>query len=159
FHVVLKTWLRLHALLGYLRDGCFLGFVSATSVLPLLDRCETVRFPPARTIQAAGLSTDRWFVVRSGEVLFHPSPDEPFRRPRLLGPGDCFGERALLGQGVLPLAESLTDVECLALRRDAFSERVQGAPSVVQTHVAQLPAAQSFAWVGQREASDCGVAA
>jgi hypothetical protein len=43
---------RLHALLGFRRGGPLSGFMSASSLLPLLDRFEVVSFRAARTIQA-----------------------------------------------------------------------------------------------------------
>src|SRR5581483_1187715 len=52
----LKNWLRLHALVAYLRQKAFLGFLSAPSVLPMLDRCQERRFEPGQTIQTQGLS-------------------------------------------------------------------------------------------------------
>jgi CRP-like cAMP-binding protein len=152
----LKRWLRLHALLGFRRGGLLLGFMSASSLLPLLDRFEVVSFRAAHTLQADGLGADRWFVIQSGEVCLHPA-DEPV----LLGPGDSFGERALLdGQG-LPLAVAHADTECLSLRREAFYQSLTGGkdPSVQTYQAEEPPARRPFPWVGQGEATDCGLAA
>ncbi|HKI34308.1 MAG TPA: cyclic nucleotide-binding domain-containing protein [Gemmataceae bacterium] len=151
----LKRWLRLHALLGYLRDEAFLGFMSATSFLPLLDLCQKVDLRAGCAIQADGLGADVWFVVRGGRVRLS-SPGGP---PRALGPGDCFGERALLGLAGLPLAEAESDAECLALRRDAFEGRQSaGAAGSLQTQCAAAEPA-GYGWVAQQDANDCGAAA
>lgn len=153
----LKDWLRLHTLLGYLRERAFLGFLSAPSALKFLDRLEPGAFRPLRTVQADGLGSDRWYVIRSGQVAL----DDGGGDGRLceLGPGDCFGARALLGRDGLPVAVALTQVECLSLARAQF------APDDVhftigQTYSASLAGAQQpFPWHGQREEADCGVAA
>jgi CRP-like cAMP-binding protein len=150
-HTHLKRWLRLHGVLGHLRDCSFLGFMSATSLLPFLDRFSTKGFSPGQTLQAEGLSTDAWFVVLKGQVRLGGTPD-------LLGPGDCFGEGALLGWKDLPLAEAQSDTECMVLRREAFYGRLDASRSgSLQTRVGELPT-ETYPWVGQREAVDCGLA-
>ena len=154
----LKRWLRLHPLLAYLRGSVFLGFVSSTSFLPLLDQCQTARFPAGHTIQADGLCDDRWFVVRRGTVRVR-AEDEPEAAAAVLGPDDCFGEGALLGRSPLTRAEAVGDVECLALARDALLPADPGLSSVFQTRLSGKFASPAAAWVGQREAADCGVAA
>ncbi len=153
----LKKWLRLHALLGYRRGGLFLGFLSATSLLPLLERFAPVSFKAAHTIQADGLSADCWFVVESGSVGLHARGAEPV----VLGPGDSFGERALLAGQELPVAVAHADTSCLVLAREAFLRSLSaGGGASLQTYQADLPAdRRMFPWVGQQEATDCGVAA
>ena len=93
----LKNWLRLHALLAYdTRAGLpRLHGRHVVSAAPrsLYDhaipsrRCHSGRWP----------ERDRWFVVLSGKVLVHSLPGEDSgERVHELGPGDCFGEPALL---------------------------------------------------------------
>jgi CRP-like cAMP-binding protein len=156
----LKRWLRLHALLGFRRGGLLLGFLSASSLLPLLDRFEAVSVRAAHAVQADGLGADRWFLIQSGEVRVHPAADDPTGVPVLLGPGDCFGERALLDGKGLPLAVAHADIECLYLRREAFYQPLTaGKDPSVQTYRGQAaPARRPYPWVGQQEATDCGVA-
>ncbi len=147
----LKNWLRLHALLGYLRERTFLGFLSASSLLPLLERCEMAQFAAGETIQADGLCADRWFVVQRGTARLQDGA--------ALGPGDCFGEAALLGRD-LPLVEAGTEIECLSLSRAAFTQPLSGpAPSVLQTQRDYPAPHAAFPWVGQEQANDCGAAA
>jgi hypothetical protein len=50
--VILNHRTRLHALLGFRRGGPLLSFMSASPLLPLLDRLEVVSFRAARTTQA-----------------------------------------------------------------------------------------------------------
>src|SRR5262249_15726105 len=117
-HDNLKSWLRLQALLGYLRQGTFLGFQSAPSVLPLLDHCPPTAFPPTHAIQAHGLSDEQWFFIRSGAVVLDAESPEAGQAPEMLGPGDCFGEQALLSSGRLRTAVAWEDTVCLSLTRD-----------------------------------------
>ncbi len=155
----LKRWLRLNALLGYRRGGLFLGFMSAASLVPLMERCQTVRFSATHAIQAEGLNDDRWFVIESGEVALHPQGSGPSGPPTLLGPGQAFGTRALLNGRGLPLAVCHADSECLCLRRESFFGSLDSASVSQQTTRIHVPVARPFVWVGQREVADCGLAA
>ena len=165
----LKSWLRLNLLAGFLREQAFLGFMSATSSLPLLDRCAEISYPDGHTIQADGLGDDRWHFIRAGQVSLQegeglggvtpPKPSDSNGPTRLLSAGDCFGERALLGQAGLPVAISRGDVRCLTLLRSNFRPGAAAAgPGSMQT-VLTPGQAPAFPWVGQQEAGDCGVAA
>lgn len=154
-HRHLKRWLRLHALLSHLRDRSFLGFISATSLLPLLDRLESMAFPEGRTLQTDGLSADRWFVIVKGQARMTDEVGDTI----VLGPGECFGEGALLGRAKLPTLESISAVECLSLRREAFTASLRDQSGVsMQTHVSRLPGPAACPWVAQQDAADCGLA-
>jgi ATP-binding cassette subfamily B protein len=156
--VHLKRWLRLHAVLAHLRDRSFLGFLSATSILELLHRCQTVRFEPGQTIQADGLSDSYWFAIFQGTVIVRPSAGVAAFP---LGSDECFGERALLGRPPLPLVEAVTATQCMALHRDAFFDALrEGDSQSKQTVVGALPPGKhSWPWVAQQEAAECGLAA
>lgn len=156
----LKDWLRLHGFLAYLREQAFLGFMSAPSALTFLDRTQPVEFHSERTIQADGLGADRWYFLETGRVRLFP-PDGvqgPFRE---LGPGACFGERALLVQKELPIAVALTDIRGLSLTRQAFasSSRQEWDTSLQSLEPRPCSLQSSFPWIGQREEADCGLAA
>ena len=155
---LLKTWLRLHAALGYLRGGPFLGFQSAPAVLQLLDCFDPIPFQAGHAIQADGLSARRLFVIRRGEVVVNPAPGDAAGPPFTLGAGDCFGARGVLGQTGLPFAEARTDVECLVLARWVFESSDETGESTMQTFRAESPRRRPSFWVAQKEASDCGVA-
>src|SRR6185369_13609659 len=92
----LKNWLRLHALTNHFRRDAGLGFLSGPSLMVLFDRCSEVAFGVAHAAQTDGLLSDSWLFIQRGEVALHDG-DDPSSRPRILGPGDCFGEKALLG--------------------------------------------------------------
>jgi subfamily B ATP-binding cassette protein HlyB/CyaB len=158
----LKNLLRLHGLLAHLRERAFLGFISGPSALKFLPHLKPVVSPPVRTIQADGLSADRWYFIQSGQVLLSPSGSDSGEE-RQLGSGDCFGEKALLGQEGLPVAVALAPTQCLCLTRahfDSSNPAAQaGTPSLYQTILARLtPDQQRYLWIGQREESDCGIA-
>jgi CRP-like cAMP-binding protein len=148
-----KNWLRLHSLLHYLRGRSFLGFMSAPSALALLDSLQSTSFAAGETIQAEGLGADRWYVIEQGQVRLAPD--------RELGPGDCFGENALLWRSRLTVAEAVTDVSCLSLSRLVFDPpRDSGSSRSLQSLRSwhQGPS-RPYVWVGQEEAGDCGLAA
>jgi CRP-like cAMP-binding protein len=124
----LKRWLRLHGLLGLRRGGLLLGFMSPSTLTPLLGRFQTASFQACEVIQAEGLNNDRWFVIQSGEVCVHPAADEPGGEPISLRAGDSFGARALLRGRQLPRAVANADTECQFLRRELFYQPLHGAP-------------------------------
>jgi predicted double-glycine peptidase len=76
----------------------------------------------------------------------------------VVGPGANLGEPALLAAPVAT-ATALTPVRCMALLRDHFVQPDQPASVEVQSFAAAAPEEPSrVRWVGQKEASDCGVA-
>ncbi len=157
----LKGWLRLHGLLGYLREQTFLGFMSGPSALTYLDCLRPVSFRALRTIQADGLGDDCWYFIQSGQVCLHAVGDAAAVPSRDLGPGDCFGEPALLGRAGLPIAITLSETRCLCLPRDLFSRPDQntesGEESLEGCHISAQR--KAYVWIGQQQAADCGLAA
>lgn len=157
----LKHWLCLHALVSYLRGQSFLGFISAPSSLRFLDSVQPVTFQALRTIQADGLGDDCWYFIENGNVCLDASDDGPAGSPRELGPGDCFGEQALLGRSGLSVAVALTDVRCLCLTRAAFTGQPGQTPTASVQSLSLRPPSlcEAYVWISQQEAADCGVAA
>lgn len=155
----LKNWLCLDGLLAYLRQQAFLGFMSAPSALRFLDRLRPVEFQAGQTIQADGLGDDCWYFIETGAVSLNAADSAGNQAPRELGPGDCFGARALLGREGLPVAVARSDTRCLGLAREHFSPEHHHSNSL-QSRQAQMSTwRREFVWVGQQEASDCGLAA
>jgi hypothetical protein len=150
----LKNWLRLHTLLHFHRDRTFLGFMSAESGLKLHDRLRPAAFPSGQTIQANGLAEDCWYLIEQGAVRLHAAGAVD------LGPGDTFGEGALVGSGDLPMAVALTDVRCQMLLRQALGPSAPARSRMAQSSEPRLPGRPAaHVWVPQREKSDCGLAA
>jgi CRP-like cAMP-binding protein len=150
----LKNWLRLHTLLHFHRERTFLGFLSAESGLKLHGRLKPASFPAGQTIQANGLAEDCWYLIEQGAVHLQAAGELD------LGPGDTFGEGALVGSGDLPMAVALTDVRCQMLLRQAFDPSAPARSRVAQSYEPRLPGRpEAHVWVPQREKSDCGLAA
>jgi CRP-like cAMP-binding protein len=155
----LKNWLRLHTLLHFHRERTFLGFMSGESALKLHDRLRPAAFPAGQTIQANGLAEDCWYLIDQGTVRLRAAGD-PDAAGVDLGPGDTFGERALLGSGDLPTAVALSDLRCQVLLRHAFDPSAPARSRVAQSYEPRLPGRpEAHVWVPQLEKSDCGLAA
>src|SRR5262249_12763149 len=155
----LKNWLRLHTLLHFHRERTFLGFMSGGSALKLHDRLRPAAFVAGPTIQAIGRADVCWFRIDLGTVRLQAA-GEPDTAGVELGPGETFGERALLGSGELPVAVALTDVRCSVLLRHAFDPSAPPSSNVAQSYEPRLPGRpESHTWVPQLEKADCGLAA
>jgi CRP-like cAMP-binding protein len=155
----LKNWLRLHTLLHFRRERTFLGFMSAESGLKLEERLKPAAYPAGQTIQATGLADDCWYLIEEGTVRLQP-PGEPESAGTDLGPGDAFGERGLIGPGVLPTAVAQSDVQCQLLLRQAFDPSAPVRSLVAQSYEPLLPGRPAaHVWVPQKEKADCGLAA
>ena len=159
FHGNIKRWMRLHVLLNYLRGQAFLGFMTAVSGLKYLDSLQAATFQPMRTIQVDGLASDHWYFIEQGTVALHASKMKSNGPPRILGPGDCFGERSLVGWKGLQRAVALT-LRCLYLQREA-SQPPSGMAQEFsnQSFKPASNRSEPYAWIGQKEEADCGLAA
>src|SRR5262249_40128655 len=116
-------------------------------------------FPAGQTIQANGLAADCWYLIEEGTVRMQAA-GEPETAGVDLGPGESFGERALVGTGELPVAVALTDVRCSVLLRPAFHPSAPARSKVEQSYEPRLPARpDAHVWVPQQEKADCGLAA
>jgi hypothetical protein len=154
----LKNWLRLHTLLHFRRERAFLGFMSAESALKLLDRLKPATFQADQTIQATGLAGDSWYLIEQGTVRLESQGVEAASVD--LGPGQMFGQRALVGAAVLPGAVALTDVRCQVLKRNDFDPGAAISSRLVQSYQPRLSARPvAHVWVPQLGPTDCGLAA
>jgi len=129
----LKNWLRLHALLGYLREEAFLG------------------------IQNTGLLDDRWCFLRSGEAN-----QQTATMTRALKKGDCFGEDSLLGGRPAATVQAVTDCRLWTLSRERFLPPLRGGDeaSLLQTkHTTVQAPHRPCEFCPQVGPNDCGVAA
>lgn len=153
--VNLKAYLRLHALVHYLRGQPFLGFMSAPSALMYLEHLQEERYLAGRTIQASRLADDRWFFIESGNVQVQHAG-----QCYELGEGDCFGVRALAGWSELPTTVALTDTRCLSLCRDLFEDPTQNLEQLLEQSLqVQRQKFNKLPWISQIDEADCGLAA
>jgi predicted MFS family arabinose efflux permease len=91
----------------------------------LASRMQAVRHDAGQDVFRQGQEGDRFYVVESGSVAVDVDGMPQAR----LGPGECFGEIALLRD--VPRTASVTaaeDVELYALERDEFIAAVTGHP-------------------------------
>jgi MFS family permease len=94
-----------------------------TALETVASALRRVRYPPGTEIVRAGEPGDDFYVLARGEVGVEV---EGAPRARL-GPGDFFGEIALLhGTRRTATVRARTDVEAYALGRDAFVDAVTG---------------------------------
>jgi hypothetical protein len=96
-----------------------------TTLEPLAHELQPVRVSAGEVIVRQGEPGDRFYIVDQGEVEVHVD-DRPAQR---LGPGDYFGEIALLRD--VPRTATViasTDVDLLVLGRDVFVTSVTGHP-------------------------------
>lgn len=84
---------------------------------------QELHFTKGSTLVAQGAQGDRFFAILAGHVSVHVEADSGLSREvARLGPGDCFGEAALLGEGKrTATVKSEDDVTVLSLGKDAFA--------------------------------------
>lgn len=99
-----------------------------------LGRSNTVipmRFGVGEAIVREGDMSGRFYIITSGEVEVVQRVDGAERRIRRLGPGDHFGEIALLGNGRrTATVRTLTDTSVLSLARQDFAALVEHLPAL-----------------------------
>jgi CRP-like cAMP-binding protein len=110
-------------LLGLLRGVPFFAPLEPAGLERLASSAHRVSVPDGTVVIKAGDHGDRFYVVRSGSL----SVTAGERRSADLGPGDGFGEIALLHD--VPRTATVTalgDVELVAIDREPFLEVVTG---------------------------------
>jgi len=114
--------------LDLLRGVSFFARLPEPTLEQVVSRLERIRLPAGRDVFRQGDSGDRFYVVADGEVEVTIDG----RSTSTLGPGDYFGEIALLRD--IPRTAGVRarrDVELYALARDDFIAAVTGhAPSL-----------------------------
>ena len=102
---------------------------------------DEVRFRDGRVIVEAGLPGSTFFVIAEGNAKVYRSKVPTGRAVARLGPGDFFGEMALLDGGPRS-ATVVADGELAAVRlsRSAFRKTIQREPSLALSIMAELAA-------------------
>ncbi len=96
--------------------------------------------PKGHTIVEEGLAGDYMYVIREGEVkVTKLSGDGREKILGLLGPGDFFGEMALLDNTVRSASvKSLTETHILALSRSDFLKELRHSPDLAMAVIQEL---------------------
>jgi CRP-like cAMP-binding protein len=85
------------------------------------------RLPPFTAIVSKGDNGDAFFVIITGSAVVR----RPGRRNITLGPGDFFGEMALLdGAPRTATVEAATEVEVMLIPRTAFRKMLRSEPAI-----------------------------
>jgi MFS family permease len=112
-----------------LRGVGFLGAVPLGALETLALRLASLEVAAGIAVVRQGDSGDRFYVVDSGTVAVEADGREVAR----LGPGECFGEIALLhGAPRMATVTALHPVRLYALDREDFLAVVTGSPRVAQ---------------------------
>jgi MFS family permease len=121
--------------LGLLRGVAMLGALPMTAVEELACRMQPRRFAAGTPIVTLGEVGDRFYVLASG----HAQVTMPGHYAHTLGPGDSFGEIALL-RDVRRTATvtALEEVETLAIDREVFVAAVGGDRLSLEAADAQI---------------------
>jgi branched-chain amino acid transport system substrate-binding protein len=100
----------------------------------LVPELEPYSFPQGTVLFEAGDPGDRLFIILGGTAsVFSRKEGGEIRRVASLGPGECFGEMALLTGAPRSMSvQALTDLRVLSLRMDRFNRllRTHGALAV-----------------------------
>ncbi len=108
-----------------------LDALPATEVAALLGAVQREMHPAGTRLVHQGASADKFFLLLQGEVLITVAQEADEVPVARLGPGDCFGEVALLFD--LPrtaTARTIRPSLVLALEQTAFYEVLQAAPAL-----------------------------
>lgn len=105
--------MRKDSMLELLRSVPLFEGVSKRELRTILQAAREVEFPPGRTIVQEGLRGMDFYLILTGRAAVRP----PGKRPKILGPGDYFGELSVIdGQ---PRSATVTaDTRVFALRLD-----------------------------------------
>jgi len=70
-------------------------------------------------------NADRFYIIQNGRVMVSRSNELPGSTPEVLGPGDFVGVVSCMsGNSQIESAVAMTDVVCIAVRRDQYSELI-----------------------------------
>ena len=122
-----------------LRDVSFFAMLGSAGIRKLVPSMEHHRYAPGTRIVKQGEAGDSFYVIRSGHVqVLVESPGRPDVAVARLGPGEGFGEMALLtDQPRFASVVALTDVEAWRLPKPPFDQLLRDSPDL-STYFRQL---------------------
>jgi CRP/FNR family cyclic AMP-dependent transcriptional regulator len=111
--------------------------LSTRHLRKLASRCEVVRYPTNRTVVRQEARGDSFFVIADGTAAVKRGT----RTIGTLGPGDFFGEMALLdGRPRSASVVATTPLVTVRLMRSEFSKAVDDNPEIARGIMAELAA-------------------
>jgi CRP/FNR family transcriptional regulator, cyclic AMP receptor protein len=109
--------------------------LSARHLRKLASRCEVVRYPTNRTVVRQDARGDSFFVIAEGTAAVKRGT----RTIGRLGPGDFFGEMALLdGQPRSASVVASAPLVTVRLMRSEFSKAIDDNPEIARGIMAEL---------------------
>lgn len=111
-----------------------------TSIAQLAMRVSRRHVPAGQRLFRAGDTGSAFFVIQDGDVTISmPSPTGQEITLALLGPGDSFGELALLDEEPRSATATVTrDAQLLTLQRDDFLDVIQHEPAALTAFLSNL---------------------
>ena len=104
--------------------------VGTAELEPIAERLQKRTFAAGETVITEGEPGDSFFVIESGGAEGIKGGASQGK----LGPGDVFGEIALLtGAGRAATIEATSDLDCYELTAGDFRDVVEGNPSIAWT--------------------------
>lgn len=106
---------------AFLKSVPLLSTLTPLEVARIADALETIDFGPGDLIVKKGDHGDAFYMIVSGEARVTTGPDAGGEELNRLGPGEYFGELALLNES--PRSASVvaaTEVKCVSLSASAF---------------------------------------
>jgi len=137
--LVRRWWARprpatLRDRIGLLNQVAFLASVPDEVRAQVAQRLQPVRVRAGEAVFRQGQSGDAFYVIRRGQAEVAHAREGAETRLAQLGPGEHFGEIALLGQSSrTATVRGLTDLDLLALRKGDFERLFAGHLSVSET--------------------------
>jgi len=110
----------------------FLGNIEQDAVAILESRMQTRKFGKGQPIFNQGDSGESLYLVSAGRIKIFVENDQGEQLTILLcGPGDCFGEMAVLDGGSRSAsAEAIEPTETWIITREAFIELIRQQPEI-----------------------------
>jgi CRP/FNR family transcriptional regulator len=129
-------------LLAAMRKVPMFSALAEPAVRDLLAACHTVALATGRQVFTPSQPADRFYVVLSGRVkLYKLSARGDEQTLHLFGPGDTFGEAAMLGGGAFPaMCEVLQDARLLVVPRRAIVAAVSRSGELAMAMLAGMSA-------------------
>lgn len=156
-NVSLRPWLKLQYLVRFLRNECYLGFMSGGSFLPLLEDCQQLSFEAGETIQAEGLFADSMFVVTNGIVRRKQSSSDKVAIASRAS--DLFGVEAFVNGTDVPCVIAETAVQCWRISRQSLYGSSSADGTLQSLGQPKNALSLHFPFVKQQSATECGCAA